>query len=400
MKRLSFFLLACFLGISCEEIIPIGPDPETPDTETPADTPVIEPQALFMSCIWFPKDYDWFTSKNPKAECHLCMRTPGKELYKSVNNEEFHVSEDWDQHKIKDGNLYDYWTDDSGTVVRKNGTVLFTFPGTELTIDFFIYKNDIYTINTPQVGGYILRKNGEVFSQSSEMQPISRLHEDNGELCMGVYHTDEKGNTRIALVVNGVMDDICNLDKDVSILEYLRVDGIPTALVQKGAYTNVLYKSNGKWEEKSFGRATAHRMHIDGESVLVDCSTSSQYLTYRFTPASEKNETVFSHPALAITDFTSMVVDGKIVILSKNPSVGLYQLHVDDEKMMLPEGYRPVNTYAMAFFEDKLYVSVLDKKNHAFLWVDGEIVDMEMNGYISQLAVCNITKSDYATDLR
>ena len=171
---------------------------------------------VFVSAVRCGPGYDW--QRDTAYGCQdarLLLFRNGEEVMSIPAGDVSQVSAAPDMHHIVDGHLYTEYCDYSRTVIGRDGTVLFTFPGRELLKGLLPRGDDVYTLSENlSTGDLVYRKNGEQLLCSAGSEPFGSfddpsygqtgaLYEDAGAVCFAF-----KSRTGCQMVRDGSMSAV------------------------------------------------------------------------------------------------------------------------------------------------------------------------------------------------
>ena len=167
----------------------------------------------YITAIDYPKDYNWRADQSRESvKCSLVVYADGSPVMKIPVGESHMVSSDPDMHRIVKGDIYTDYPIDGNTVIKKNGELLFSYPGGETICGLEVLGGDVYTLGQSRAGeGFSFRKNGEALLQRSKGYLLGSLINEKDSLCFAFYETVQgtsgvKG--RYYLAVNGKVTQI------------------------------------------------------------------------------------------------------------------------------------------------------------------------------------------------
>ena len=167
-----------------------GPDaPAVP--EMPAEPG--EP-GYYLAGLEYPPDYDW--RKDPEygtVDCRMFLIHDGVRVLEMDVGYDFCLSSDSDMSRCLEGHIFSDYSTDSETVIKKDGTELFRYPGREMITGFLMSGGDIHTLGEPREGdGWTYRINGNIYASSETGIPVTDLYVDGGFPTFGYrVHADD-----------------------------------------------------------------------------------------------------------------------------------------------------------------------------------------------------------------
>lgn len=152
--------------------------------ETPADT------VVFVAAVEFPEGYDWRrdTSYGGVPGRIVVFRDGVRDL--TVEAGAGHgASLDPDRHHLAGGHLYTECLSRDGTSIGRDGVELFRYAERELLCGLLVEGDDVYTLGQRTGGGFALRRNGEVMYER-ERGTVAAHMSDNAAYPTGALYRD------------------------------------------------------------------------------------------------------------------------------------------------------------------------------------------------------------------
>lgn len=193
--RMLMYTIIALASLACNRF----ESPQTPQKipQKPADgeedvKEEIRTRDVLSYCgVIYPSGYDW--RSNPQygnVACKLFFNVDGENIIEMNAGYGYEVSPDPESHHIVNENLYTDFSNDTETVVRKNGSLLFRYQGREMLLGVAVKEDVVYTLGQSRSGdGFSYRADGKVLLESAGGHVITSLLEDNGELYFG-YEED------------------------------------------------------------------------------------------------------------------------------------------------------------------------------------------------------------------
>lgn len=358
----------------------------------------IKEEALFMTAVAYPDGYDWKKDEEyGEIPCSLLFFRGDSLLMERPAGTAYPSSSDSDMHRAAGADLYEDYSTDDETVILKNGKEVARFQGRERLIDVVMRDSVVYSLGASRTnGGYIMRKDWKLVSQSSNIQPVGRFYEDGGKFCFSGASSADRG-TQWFNIVEG--------------------DAVPVNAGRSGARIQALRLVNGNvWQAYNAGKDYCLQVnditvileykdgmslflpeiHYDGTSLFVDGNVyDSKTGLYRYKVWYYGSE-LFEGP-LGFRREAVAVARDRIVALGRDEKDGRWKIFDNGRVLVLPEGYRAHPSYAMLIHEQDLYVALVDGNGNAALWENGAITELGFNGYIDNLSYSEFTTTRYVT---
>lgn len=345
-------------------------------------------EVTYVVGVDYPDGYDWHSDPDKgTVRCSLVVFWDGSPMIRIPVGDEYEVSSDPDMHRLAGGNIFTDFVTDNETVIKKNGELLFRYPGRELIMDMLCVGDTVYTLGQIRnKDGFVFRQNGKVVLSREEGYAFEHLQLDSGKVCFAFYEPirlAEGVSKRYFTVEDGVVDRLEPLYNVIDIrdvifhdgkITYLGVlnqknepvvvtDGVPRVLM-KSMYLTMkagrLYDSSGSiWTECLFP--------VEGESI--------RYGLWKDT------ELVKMFPNG--TSISSLCTDGKEMICILNSDKGSYALR-DGASIWFPEKYFLMGRRSSAVVNGALTVGLSHKHGgRPIVWKEGHADTLNINGYVT-----------------
>ena len=397
MKRRAITCLAALLAVcSCEDVDFGNRGLTSTVSETPK-TVVDTLEGILMSAVIYPDGYDWTKDEGlGDGECTIAMMTEDSVLFSHPIGEEYESSGDSDMHRILGNCLYEDWSSEEEKIVKKNGEEVFRVEGREMISDMVLRDGSLYTLGAPRSkGGYVLRKDGKVLSQSPDVLPVGGFYTDSGDLCFtGV--SKENGRNSWSIVREGRPTAVAHPSDEADITAIKAVQGKTVMILQAGDY---LFQTEDKdlyVINIDFTRDFRPiEIMDDGEKWLADCCEyeADSVANYQVW---NKGNLLFSYKG-NFEKASWTMEDGILYVLGHDRARDVWILLRDGGVATLPEGYRPHSSHAMLLREGSLTLSLVDSENKAALWKDGIVKSLGFNGYVDHITYGKFTSTRYVT---
>jgi len=370
----------------------------------PPDTLRIEYEDILYSAVSFPEGYDWVSDlQQGEIDCRLLLMTEDSVLIDRPVGEEYETSPDPDMHRIADSALYEDWSSDNKTRIRKNGEVVMEFGGREMLMDLIYNKGAIYTLGAPRNGGgFILRKDGQTIAQSADILPMTELYFDEGDLCFTGVSRDGQGKAKLFNVVNGKTLEVVNTAEKAIINQSRMVAGKRALLFSVMGSGFIAYEQDYCIVGESiFEETTPMDMMYDGGRLYFDYQTVKDGEEVKYSLKWMDTESREIHLAAEVEggfDKVAYAIEGNdLCILGYDENKQLILLR-DGELTPLPQGARLIGKSAVLLNNAALTIALVDENNDAILWKDGIVKYPGIHGYIDHASVGKLTRLVISTD--
>lgn len=395
--RLSlFFISAAFFSCSLVELDKVPRDEENGIWVAPSvdiDGPQIN-TTLYVTGFDYPEGYDWVSDvERGSVKCSLVVFVEERPLLKVPVGEEYKVSSDPDRHRVIDGHLYTDYEYDSQIFIKKDGKPLFSYPGKETLSDVLVYADSVYTLGQNRSGsGFSCRVNGQTILSRDVGYAFEHLNLDDGKVCFAFAEqvkTVDGVVERYYSAKDGVVTQIAVRDDLTKVWDVVHCGGEVCVLTSlTGIRTPVLLRGDSM---------TA--LSLPSDATLLSCRliesagyvSAEGLLYFRGSLRSiiwEKEESSCLMDNGKTVAAISLSDDGALhcVVNPSTPSSEGY-IYRGSEKLKMPPGYAAMGTKTINSANGILYAGLSSfSGGNPIVWVDGEIREYELNGYISSVS--------------
>lgn len=366
-----------------------------PGNDISAGAGPVKNTVWYATGIDYPDEYDWRSDSGAgTVKCSLVVFANGVPKMKVPVGDEFKISADPDMHRMIDGNLYTDFSDDSLTVIKKDGKFLFQYPGREMMVAMDVQGEDVYTLGRSRSGqGFSFRRNGEILMSSTSGYAFSHLiRTDLGyafaysEPIMSSdgpvdrYYSYVEGEVAQIAVredIRKVWDAIPSGSGEISYLASLV--GISNPVVVSGTEIIAL-----DIPLRSVVKNCNFISDMDGFHTHVLLEDSSLQLTSGIWKGYE-SECLFPSGSTA---FSISVHNGGIYCIATDMKGGSGIIYRSGEMFYVPEGYKVMGVQPITVVDGIMYVGLASVDgDRPAVWKDGEIEPLKFNGYISSLGI-------------
>lgn len=154
----------------------------------------IQTREVLSYCgVKYPSGYDWRSDPQyGNVTCKVFLNVDGEDIIEMDAGYGHEISPDPDSHHIVNENLYTDFSNKIETVVRKNGSELFRYPGREMLLGLVVKDDVVYTLGQSRSGnGFSFRADGKVLLDRMDGNVFTGLLEYNGSLYFGYEENSE-----------------------------------------------------------------------------------------------------------------------------------------------------------------------------------------------------------------
>lgn len=398
MRRLFMLGMAFLLAVGCELVDIIRGAKEEEEPEEVVRTEVFE--TLLMSALSYPEGYDWRQDAHyGEVPCSLMLMTEDSVLLSRPVGDMYCTASDIDMHRIVGGRLYEDWATDEETIIRCNGEIAYSMYGREMVISMTEQGGAMYSLGYPKSkGGYVLRKDGKIISQSTEVLPATPLLMDRGVLSFTGVSRDGKGDTQWCIVENGKILPVNHPSESARIVSLLRAGGKRhKAIMSKQSLflaidDEVFFIGLNPMDTYDPGDFLydGYRGECYFDAVKTDSDGSQEYMVWK------DGELAYSYPG-EFRKAAWCVADGNLCILGLDVVKGKWIIMQNEMVCELEEGLKPLGSAAMLAYDGTLCIALVDMNDDAVLWKDGIVKSFGIHGFIDHLAIGEVTRRVYGT---
>ena len=352
----------------------------------------------YMTAVDYAKGYDWKADvAKETVRCSLVVYSDGVPAMKVPVGEDYEISSEPDMHRIVDGHLYTDYSISGETIIKKNGTFLFSYPGEEYISELRVIDDDVYTLGEARSGeGFSFRKNGttKVFRGKGGLIGALKSYGDSLNFTFCEEIRNAGGSIRRYYSVYGskvsqiaLRDDIvCVWDAmqfQDAVIYLASLTGISQPVIVAGDNLTAL---NMPKDADMISCSMFHAGDKLGVEGLYKTSDGA-----RCSAIWLNGECVETFEGLTIS---ALCTEGGGVFCVLNPpspsSSGV--IYRAGETYEMPQGYACIGSQSIAVAGGIMYVGLSSQTGESpLLWKDGQTVSINVNGYISSL-VCDMTQ--------
>lgn len=348
----------------------------------------------YVTLMDYPDDYDWRSDREKgSVKCSLVVLANGIPMMKVPVGDEYETSSDPDMHRMIGGHLYTDYSTDSETVIKKDGRLLFRYPGREFICGMLVDSYDVYTLGHPRDGeGFTYRKNGEILLERNAGRSFERLYRDGSDICFSFSETVKSASEvieRYYLARNGAASQVA-LREDVkkvwdivseSKTVYYMADiiGVGSPVVFSGTDMSVL-------EMPEASAMTACRIFVASGVVHAEGIAASRGKP--LTAYLWMNPQEYHSFGTGMTMSSVKVSGGSVIgLLNSSSSLEPGQIFLNGEMFPMPPGYASMSSRTAVMADGILCAGLSSKAGGApMIWKDGNMETLAYNGYI-----CSVT---------
>ena len=346
----------------------------------------------YLTGVDYPEGYDWRADAEVgTVKCSLVVYANGVPMMKVPAGDAYETSSAPDMHRVIDGDLYTDYSSDSTTVIKKNGKLLFRYPGREMMVGMAVDGDDVYTLGQSRSGrGFSYRKNGELlfehpsgslfdhfeksasgcsFAYSEEISLSERIVER-----YYIYSEDSVRQIAVREDVKKVWDVLIT-DGDVQYLASLVGISNPVSVSGDDSMTAL---------EVSQGSSVRSCRFVHGMPDVVEgVVRQSTGVMTSYIWRSSAVDTMFPL-GLMVSSMCSWD-DGICCTLTRQKE-GAGMISRCGELFQVPVGYSVMGASPIAVVDGILHVGLTSSiEGRPAVWKDGEVHPLDFNGFISTI---------------
>ena len=346
----------------------------------------------YMTAADYAKGYDWRADvARETVRCSLVVYADGITAMKVPAGESYEISSDPDMHRIVGGHLYTDYSSSGETIIKKNGTFLFSYPAEEHISDMRVIGEDVFTLGEARSGdGFSFRKNGltKVFRENGSL--IGSLKSCGDSLTFTFceeIRSAEGSHMRYYSVNGSKVSQIALRDDIVRVWDAMQIeDEVIYIATLTGVPQPVVVM-----QEKMYA------LNMPKGATMISCSmfrlgqkTGVEGL-YR-TSAGVRNSALWINGECVET-FAGLTIsalctegDGIFCVMNPPSSSSQGSIYRAGEIYEMPRGYACMGNQSLAVVGGIMYVGLSSYTGeNPLLWKDGQTTRLNVNGYISSL---------------
>lgn len=346
----------------------------------------------YMTATDYSKKYDWRADQAKETvRCSLVVYADGSPIMKVPVGEKCNVSSDPDMHRIVEGHLYTDYPSQGETIIKKDGTFLFSYPGEEHIAGMYVRNADVYTLGESRNGdGFSFRRNGETIVFREKGVLLGRLNHDGDSLVFAFYDevmNAEGNNRRYYSVYGSTVSQIALRDDLLQVWDVARegddivyvasLAGISQPVVVVGEEMMALDMPKGTTMTSCSLFKVGGKIGVEGVFRTVAGA--------RFGGIWLNGERIATVSDLTVS---ALCTDGDGVYCAFNPRNASTpgRIYRAGEMFDMPQGYACMSGQCLTVTGGIMQVGLSSLKGEKpLVWKDGQIDSVKVNGYISML---------------
>lgn len=346
----------------------------------------------YLTGVDYPEGYDWRADAEVgTVKCSLVVYANGVPMMKVPAGDAYETSSAPDMHRVIDGDLYTDYSSDSTTVIKKNGKLLFRYPGREMMVGMAVDGDDVYTLGQSRSGrGFSYRKNGELLFE----HPSGRLFdhfEKSASGCSFAYSEEISLSERIVeryyIYSEDSVRQIAVREDVKKVWDVLITDGDVQYLASLVGISNPVSVSGDDSMtalEVSQGSSVRSCRFVHGMPDVVEgVVRQSTGVMTSYIWRSSAVDTMFPL-GLMVSSMCSWD-DGICCTLTRQKE-GAGMISRCGELFQVPVGYSVMGASPIAVVDGILHVGLTSSiEGRPAVWKDGEVHPLDFNGFISTI---------------
>ena len=346
----------------------------------------------YLTGVDYPEGYDWRADAEVgTVKCSLVVYANGVPMMKVPAGDAYETSSAPDMHRVIDGDLYTDYSSDSTTVIKKNGKLLFRYPGREMMVGMAVEGDDVYTLGQSRSGrGFSYRKNGELLFE----HPSGRLFdhfEKSASGCSFAYSEEISLSERIVeryyIYSEDSVRQIAVREDVKKVWDVLITDGDVQYLASLVGISNPVSVSGDDSMtalEVSQGSSVRSCRFVHGMPDVVEgVVRQSTGVMTSYIWRSSAVDTMFPL-GLMVSSMCSWD-DGICCTLTRQKE-GAGMISRCGELFQVPVGYSVMGASPIAVVDGILHVGLTSSiEGRPAVWKDGEVHPLDFNGFISNI---------------
>lgn len=396
LKKILPGVIFCFTVAACSlvEIGQVQKDEQNGVWNGPSIPPSASAQSItYVSAFDYPEGYDWRADpERGEVKCSLVVFRENVPVLKVPVGYDYLVSPDPDMHRIIDGHLYTDFSTEASTVIKRDGKQLFSYPKPEMICDFQVSGDQIHTLGHSRSGhGFSYRIDGEIVLERDSGYTFERITYEDSTISFAFAEpiTSVAGVVERYYVMRGGKIEQVALRDDIKKvwdvvfhqgeIHYLAsLTGVQGPVLVSGQQMKALSMPS------SF-QLISCRIAVLSDGICVEGILSDRSQLYSVFWTSKGIYQLFPK---GMTFSASCLGDDRVhYALNPATSDAAGLIYRGGESHDMPSGYSCMGQMAMDFSSGILSVGLSSLSGgRPVLWVDGQIKEMDVNGYICCVA--------------
>ena len=396
LKKILPGVIFCFSAAACAlvEIGAVQKDEQNGVWSGPSIPPPASAQSItYVSAFDYPDGYDWRADpERGEVKCSLVVFREGVPVLKVPVGNDYLVSPDPDMHRIVAGHLYTDFSTETATVVKRDGKPLFSYPEPEIICDLRVEGGRVHTLGHSRSGqGFSYRVNGDAVLVRDSGYTFGRISFEDSTSAFAFSEPIMSADgmiERYYVVRDGKIEQIALRDDITKVWDVDFYNGqicYLASLVGVRAPVLVSQHEMVALSMPATQSLASCRMAVLPEGVCVEGVLDDRKLLQSAFWTSEGKYHLFPKGMT----FSASCQNDEGVHYALNPASGSGAglIYRGGESLDMPSGYSCMSRQSMDFSSGILSVglSPLNGEKPA-LWVDGELKEIDANGYICCVA--------------
>lgn len=373
---------------SCKDDVWLGPGAGISQGSTES----VRKTVWYLTGMDYPEGYDWRADAEVgMVKCSLVVYANGVPMMKAPVGDAYETSSDPDMHRVIDGDLYTDYSSDSTTVIKKNGKLLFRYPGREMMVGMAVEGDAVYTLGQSRSGrGFSYRKNGEILFE----HPSGRLFDHFEKSATGCFFAYSE-----EILFSGRLIERYYVYSEDSVRQIAVREDV------KKVWDVAVTDGTVRYLASLVGISNPVLIHGDDSMAVLDVSNGSSVKSCRFVPGlHDVVEGVVRQPTGVMSSYIwrsssvdtmfplGLMVsaicsweDGICCTLTRQKE-GSAMISRCGELFQVPVGYSVMGASPIAVVDGILHVGLTSLiEGRPAVWKDGEVHPLDFNGFISNI---------------
>lgn len=349
-------------------------------------------QICYMTALDYQNGYDWRAdTARESVKCSLIVYADGKQIMKVPVGEEYETGADVDMHRMAGGHLYTDYSTSEETIIKRDGRLLFRYPGPEAIHGMCVSGDDVYTLGQSRNGeGFSFRKNGEAVIARNNGYVIGTLETVNDSLCFAFYENIKSAEGvigRYYSVRGGKVSQIGLRDDIKKVWDIMHCDDFEMyAASLTGIAAPVLFTRKGMTAIPIPSKATLLSVDLFGNGNSPGAEIMYMSGSAIYCSIWQNGATVMTFPKDRTISSLCSPDDGACCTVNpSSSSPGL--IYRCGELHEMPSGYSCIGDKSICMVNGILHVGLSSRTmGGPIVWKDGETETLKINGYIASIS--------------
>lgn len=396
LKKILPGVIFCFSAAACAlvEIGQVQKDEQNGVWSGPSIPPPASAQSVtYVSAFDYPDGYDWRADpERGEVKCSLVVFREGVPVLKVPVGNDYLVSPDPDMHRIIDGHLYTDFSTETTTVIKRDGKPLFSYQKPEMICDLQLAGAQIHTLGHSRSGqGFSYCINGEVSLERESGYTFERISfEDSTASIAFAEPIASAGGVveRYYVMRGGKVEQVALRDDINKVWDVAFHDGeiyYLASLVGVAAPVLVSQHDVVALSMPVSQQLVSCRMSVLPDGICVEGVLDDHKLLQSIFWTPDGRHHLF--PKGMTFSASCRTEEGVHYTLNPAPGNSAGLIYRGGESLDMPSGYSCMGRLAMDFSSGLLSVGLSSLSGgKPALWVDGELKEIDANGYICCVA--------------